>query len=63
MTVAVLTKTLDDELVALAAGETDECPACVDLVMRDEGVLECSGCGTRLEESRDLQVQLRLQAG
>ena len=63
MTVAVLTKTLDDELVALAAGETDECPACGDLVIREERVLECSGCGSRLEEKRDLQVQLRLQAG
>ena len=63
MTVAVLTKTLDDELVALAAGETDECPACGELVVRHERFLECSICGSRLQDRPNLQVQLRLQAG
>ena len=63
MSAAVLTKSLDEELVALVAGEIDECPVCRQTVTREDGSLECSACGSRLEDGRDLQVQLRLQAG
>jgi uncharacterized Zn finger protein (UPF0148 family) len=63
MSAAVLTKTLDEDLVALVAGETDECPACGEAIAREDGSLECSGCGSRIEDRSDLQVQLRLQAG
>ena len=63
MTVAVLTKTLDDELVALAAGETGECAVCGEGVAREGGLFECPGCGSRIQDGPDLQVQLRLQAG
>jgi hypothetical protein len=63
MTTAVLTKSLDEELASLVSGEADECLVCGEPVARDEGFVECSGCGSRLENGRDLQVQLRLQAG
>jgi uncharacterized Zn finger protein (UPF0148 family) len=63
MSPALLTKTLDDELVALLAGESDECLACGEAVAREDGLVECPACGSRLEDSRDLTVQLRLQAG
>ena len=63
MSPAVLTRPLDEELAALIAGETDECPVCGEAVARDGTALECSVCGSRLENAPDLQVQLRLQAG
>jgi uncharacterized Zn finger protein (UPF0148 family) len=63
MSAAVLTKTVDTELVALAAGEDDECLVCGEPLAREEGVLACSVCGSRLRNGPDLQVQLRLQAG
>ncbi len=63
MSAAVLTKSLDEELVALVAGTTDDCPVCGEAVRREDGSIECSACGSRLEDGRDLQVQLRLQAG
>jgi hypothetical protein len=63
MSAAVLTKTLDEELVALVAGETGDCPVCGEAIAREDGSVECSACGSRLEDGRDLQVQLRLQAG
>jgi uncharacterized protein (DUF983 family) len=63
MSSAVLTKTLDEELSALAAGEADDCPVCGETVLYDDGSFECSACGSRLENGQDLQVQLRLQAG
>ncbi len=63
MSSAVLTKTLDEELAALAVGETDDCPVCGEAVVHDDGCFECSACGSRLGNRGDLQVQLRLQAG
>ena len=63
MSPALLTKTLDDELVVLLAGESDECLACGEAVKREDGLVECAGCGSRLEDSPDLALQLRLQAG
>ena len=63
MSAAVLTRTLDVELVALIAGESDDCPVCGETVVREEGAIECPACGSRLGNGRDSQVQLRLQAG
>jgi uncharacterized Zn finger protein (UPF0148 family) len=63
MSAAVLTKTLDEELVALVAGESDDCPACGEAVVREAGTIECPTCGSRLGSGPDVAVQLRLQAG
>jgi uncharacterized Zn finger protein (UPF0148 family) len=63
MSAAVLTKSLDEELVALVAGETDDCPVCGGAVVREDGSVGCSACGSRLEDGGALQVQLRSQAG
>jgi uncharacterized Zn finger protein (UPF0148 family) len=63
MSAAVLTKSLDEELAALIAGEAEECLVCGEPVARENGFVECPACGSRLENGRNLQVQLRLQAG
>ena len=63
MSAAVLTKSLDEELVALVAGESDDCPACGEAVVREDGGIECPACGSRLGNGPDGAVQLRLQAG
>jgi DNA-directed RNA polymerase subunit RPC12/RpoP len=63
MSAAVLTKSLDEELVALVAGESDDCPACGEAVVREGRAIECPACGSRLGNRPDVAVQLRLQAG
>ncbi len=64
MSAAVLTMSLDEELVALVAGESDDCPACGEAVVReDDGGIECPACGSRLGNGPEVAVQLRLQAG
>ncbi len=63
MSQLVLTKTLDDELVALLAGEADECPACGEALAREGAVLACASCGSRLGNAPDLRVQFVSQAG
>ena len=63
MSAAVLTRTLDEELQALVAGESDECPACGDVVSRRGETVTCAGCGSRLEGRGESQLQLSLQAG
>lgn len=63
MTAAVLTRTLDEELQALVAGESDECPACGEAVVRRSDGVECRVCGSRLGGGEGSQLQLTLQAG
>ena len=63
MSPAVLTRTLDEELQALVAGESDECPACGDAVARRGDAVVCAACGSRLEGGAESQLQLSLQAG
>ncbi len=63
MSAAVLTKSLDEELVALIAGESDDCPACGEGIVREGRAIECPTCGSRLGNGPDMAVQLRLQAG
>ena len=63
MSAAVLTMSLDEELVALVAGESDDCPACGEAVVREDRGIECPACGSRLENGPDVAVQVRLQAG
>ena len=49
MSVAVLTRTLDEELEALLAGETGECLVCGEHVEVEDGRVECEACGSVLE--------------
>ena len=53
MTMAVLTRNLDEELLALLRGEVAECLVCGEEVeVLDEGGrerVECPGCGSVLE--------------
>lgn len=48
-TVAVLTRTLDEALEALLAGEAGDCPVCGEEVEAEHGRVECAGCGSVLE--------------
>ncbi len=63
MSAAVLTTSLDEALGALVAGESDDCPACGEAVVREDGEIECPACGSRLGNGPRVAVQLRLQAG
>jgi Zn finger protein HypA/HybF involved in hydrogenase expression len=49
MTVAVLTRTLDEELAAIVRGETVECLVCGEQVEAERGRVECPECGSVLE--------------
>ena len=49
MTVAVLTRTLDEELLALLRGESAECLVCGERVEAEAGRVECEACGSVLE--------------
>jgi rubrerythrin len=49
MTVASLTRTLDEALLALLQGETDACLVCGEPVEGEEERVECSACGSVLE--------------
>ena len=61
MTSAVLTRTLDEELEALLAGESCECLACGEPVEVVSGRVECAGCGSVLgPASRPKEGQLAL---
>ncbi len=49
MTLAMLTRTLDEELAAIARGETVECLVCGEQVEVEDGRVECTECGSALE--------------
>ena len=49
MTTAVLTRTLDEELEALLAGETGECLVCGEPVEVEGERAECLSCGVVFE--------------
>jgi hypothetical protein len=49
MTVAVLSRTLDEELAAIVRGETVECLVCGEHVEAEGGRVECPECGSALE--------------
>ena len=48
MTMAVLTRALDEELRALFQGEDDECPACGEHMTNGLERLDCLSCGSAL---------------
>ena len=52
MTAAVLTRTLDEELEALLAGESGECLVCGEPVEAEDEHVDCPACGSRLESRR-----------
>jgi hypothetical protein len=52
MTLAVLTRTLEEELEALLAGELGECLVCGEPVEVERGRVECQACGSVLEPVR-----------
>jgi hypothetical protein len=49
MTLAMLTRTLDEELAAIVRGETVECLVCGEQVEIECGRVECGECGSVLE--------------
>jgi DNA-directed RNA polymerase subunit RPC12/RpoP len=49
MTAALLTRTLDDDVVALLAGESSECLVCGEPVESEGERIECAACGSVLE--------------
>jgi hypothetical protein len=49
MTVALVTTTLDEALLALLHGETDECLVCGEPVEGEGERVECPACGSVLE--------------
>jgi len=63
--VAPLSRTLDQELVALMRGVSLECLMCGEFVLRSKGVLCCPECGLRLrdEKAQESGLQLDAQAG
>ena len=61
--VALLHRTLEQELLALLRGASLECPACGEFVMHVDGAIRCPECGSRLEKEAAGEVQLGLQAG
>jgi predicted amidophosphoribosyltransferase len=63
--VAPLSRTLDQELVALMRGISLECLVCGEFVLRSNGALCCPECGLRLrhEKVQESGLQLGLQAG
>jgi predicted amidophosphoribosyltransferase len=48
----MLTRTLDEELRALALGESRECLVCGGDVDEVDGQLVCRACGSTLDRSR-----------
>lgn len=46
--VAVLTRTLDEALEALLAGEAGDCPVCGEEAKAEHGRVECDSCGSAL---------------
>ena len=61
--VALLHRTLEQELLALLRGASLECPACGEFVMHEGGAIVCRECGSRLEKAGGGEVQLGLKAG
>ncbi len=61
MSVAVLTRTLDEALEALLAGEAGDCPVCGEEVEVERERVECGTCGSALERApREAEGQLAL---
>jgi uncharacterized Zn finger protein (UPF0148 family) len=58
-------RTLEQELLALARGASMECLVCGEFVMRRDGALVCSECGSVIREEGGATAQLGLdmQAG
>ena len=57
----MLTRTLDEALETLLAGEAGDCPVCGEEVEAERGRVECAGCGSVLERAtRAAEGQLAL---
>jgi uncharacterized Zn finger protein (UPF0148 family) len=63
MGVVALTRTLEQELFALARGVSLECLACGEFVLHRDGGIECPECGSRLEGAEAEQLDFGVQAG
>jgi hypothetical protein len=63
MNVLPLTRTLDQELAALARGASLECLVCGEFVLHRGGDIECPECGSRISGAAEGGLQLELQAG
>jgi Zn finger protein HypA/HybF involved in hydrogenase expression len=60
VTVAPLSRTLDQELAALIRGVSLECLACGEFVLHVRGALACPECKTILAESEQQIAEIRL---
>lgn len=63
MPVVPLTRTLDQEVLALLRGASLECPACGEFLLHAAGAVECPECGSGFPRAGAAPVQLGVQAG
>jgi Zn finger protein HypA/HybF involved in hydrogenase expression len=66
MTVTRLTRTLEQEVLALERGASLECLVCGEFVLLKAGLVHCPECRATMSPeavSSRAQLQLRLQAG
>ena len=66
MTVAPFTRTLDQQLVALARGVSYECPQCAEFVLHEGADVRCPECGLKLQrllETGGGELHFLVQAG
>ena len=60
MSVAPLTRSLDQELAALVRGVSLECLVCGEFVLHVRGALACPECRSILAESEDQIAEIAL---
>ena len=64
MSVVSLTRTLDQELLALSRGASLECLVCGEFVLQTSVGIACPECGSTLEGGEAAaQLELGIQAG
>jgi hypothetical protein len=59
VTTVVLTRTLDEELVALLRGDAPECLVCGEDVEAEGERVECQACGSIVERGRGVRQEPR----
>jgi Zn finger protein HypA/HybF involved in hydrogenase expression len=62
MGVVPLSRTLDQELLALLRGASLECLACGEFVLHVGATIECPECGSRVEGGGSKQLELGVRA-
>ena len=63
MSVQVLNRTLEQELLALLRGASLECLVCGEFVLRRSAAISCPECESEVQQAEGRPLQLSLQAG